>query len=440
MRISIPNSDLSYYLVSFDKHGSERREDQGFQSDELKTLVASEQDPVTDVFLVTHGWKGDVPAAIEQCDRWMGEMAKMGRDRLAVREKEPGFRALLLGIHWPSQPWGDESLAVDDGGALLLGGAAGAPDGLDAVVDQYADSISDSPDARAAIERIVRSSSEDAGKLKLSSEVIQAYATLVSEADLWSEEVDAGQLNMHWNPQDVYELARTSQANDLVLGGIKDVFLSPLRQLSFWTMKSRARKVGETGVARLLRELQGATARPVRFHLMGHSFGCIVSSAAIAGTGWQPLARPVSSLFLVQGALSLWSYGASGSGAGQPGYFERIVSQKRVAGPIVTTWSEHDSAVGNLYPMAARLARQVVMVAYPKYGGVGSFGLQGVGGGAREIGIENPTHEYAFQPGSICNVNASTVIKNGSGPSGAHSDIAHPEVAHVAWQSVLGSL
>jgi len=211
-----------------------------------------------------------------------------------------------------------------------------------------------------------------------------------------------------------------------------------LRQLSFWTMKARARTVGETGVAGLLRALQRSTTRPVRFHLMGHSFGCIVSSAAVAGKNWEALDRPVNSLFLVQGALSLWSY--STSGMGEPGYFERIISQHRVSGPIVTTWSRHDGAVGNLYPLAARLARQVVLVAYPRYGGVGAFGLQGVSTTVSEVTMGDVGADYAFAKSKVYNIDASGVIKNGDGISGAHSDIAHPEVAHAAWQAVIASV
>ena len=54
-------------------------------------------------------------------------------------------------------------------------------------------------------------------------------------------------------------------------------------------------------------------ASDARFHLMGHSFGCIMMTAATAGpvSGGQmtdPLPRPIDSLFLVQGAMSLWSF------------------------------------------------------------------------------------------------------------------------------------
>src|SRR3546814_13366531 len=75
-------------------------------------------------------------------------------------------------------------------------------------------------------------------------------------------------------------------------------------QLSFWQMKDRARSVGERGVAGLLRKLQGAASEYTRFHLMGHSFGCIVVSAAIAGEPGATPPKPVASAFLAQGALS----------------------------------------------------------------------------------------------------------------------------------------
>jgi hypothetical protein len=430
-------------LVSFDKSGNEREDDGTLESERLCKLLAADAEPITDVFFVSHGWKGDVPAAIEQCSKWMGEMAKMGVDRQAIRAKDPAFKALLVGIHWPSQSWGDESIPADgnDGGAGLLGGTVPDDEDIDALVNQFAESISSSDAARAAIDTIVRSALDGGEERELSGDVLRAYETLLREADLWSDEA-AGQSSdvEGWDAQEVVNAAIDSTAEPMVLGiaDIKDALLSPLRQLSFWTMKARAKTVGETGVAGLLRALQRSTARPVRFHLMGHSFGCIVSSAALAGKNWELLVRPVNSMFLVQGALSLWSF--STSGIGEPGYFERIISQGRVSGPIITTWSTHDGAVGNLYPLAARLARQAVLVAYPKYGGVGTFGLQGVSTIASEITMGDISANYAFEKSKVYNIDASGVIKNGDGISGAHSDIAHPEVAHAAWQAIIASM
>jgi hypothetical protein len=39
---------------------------------------------------------------------------------------------------------------------------------------------------------------------------------------------------------------------------------------------------------------------------------------------------------------------------------------------------------------------------------------------------------YPFQPSKFLNVDASGVVIRGNSPSGAHSDIFHPELAWVA--------
>ena len=147
-------------------------------------------------------------------------------------------------------------------------------------------------------------------------------------------------------------------------------------------MKDRAREFGENGAHKLLARLQIAAPR-AHFHLMGHSFGCIVASATVAGpVGAPDLPRPVDSLFLVQGALSLWAYaGDIPYAAGTAGYFHRIVKNGLVRGPIVTTRSTHDTAVGRLYPLGAQVKKQLVLGNdLPAYGGIGSFGIQGAKG------------------------------------------------------------
>ena len=158
--------------------------------------------------------------------------------------------------------------------------------------------------------------------------------------------------------------------------------MRPLRVLSFWKMKDRGRRFGETGGRSLLDELQRVTSETVRFHLMGHSFGCIVVSAMLAGPGGRALARPVHSAALLQGAFSLWSYCSDIPVArGRPGYFHSVVEGGRVAGPIITSQSTFDTAVGRFYPLGAGAARQVDFAPgqLPKYGAVGAFGLRGPG-------------------------------------------------------------
>ncbi|MEO8312261.1 MAG: CHAT domain-containing protein, partial [Caldimonas sp.] len=221
---------------------------------------------------------------------------------------------------------------------------------------------------------------------------------------------------------------------------IGGMFLSPMRQLSFWKMKDRAREFGESGAHTLLARLQTAAPR-AHFHLMGHSFGCIVASATVAGpVGGPDLPRPVDSLFLVQGALSLWSYASDiPYAAGTAGYFHRILKNGLVRGPIVTTRSSHDTAVGRFYPLGAQIRKQLILGNdLPAYGGIGSFGIQGAKG-IEDLPMRAANFAYGFRPGAIYNLEASAIIANGGGASGAHSDIAHPEVAHAFWSAVLAA-
>jgi hypothetical protein len=238
-----------------------------------------------------------------------------------------------------------------------------------------------------------------------------------------------------------------------LLGGgfphnVKDALLMPVRQLSFWAMKHRARHVGETGVHALLIGLQ-ESAPEVRFHLMGHSFGCIVISAAVSGpldygTVVSRLPRPVQSVFLAQGALSLWSFAESiPFPPNVPGYFHPIdLPPALVSGPIVTTRSKFDQAVGTFFPLGAKLGNELLLgEELPEFGGVGAFGIQGTATATtHDMQVLNANAEYEFDAGHIYNIDASTVICHGGWPSGAHSDIAHPQIAHLFWQAALSGI
>ena len=114
------------------------------------------------------------------------------------------------------------------------------------------------------------------------------------------------------------------------------------------------------------------------------------------------------------------------------------MKQSLVDRPIVTTRSTFDSAVRKLYPKAAALAGQLVLDdELPKFGGVGVFGAQGLGDLAADLVMQPADFKYRFKKGRVYNLEASGIIKNGEGFSGAHSDLAHPEVAHVMWQAAL---
>ncbi|HET7458087.1 MAG TPA: hypothetical protein VFJ74_10555 [Gemmatimonadaceae bacterium] len=447
----VPNSDRQYHLVTFDKNGNERRDDpDGVMSE--RVLDALRAGGITDVFVVSHGWKGDVPAAIEQYDLWTGAMASAAADVERMRARHPDYRPLIVGLHWPSEPWGEEELGGAGGGAFSASvGAAGeslawSPDSL---VELYADRLSDdatpSDDLRVQIRLVVDAARQQIAPAQLPPEVVDAYRRIDQLAGLGSGELGDAPANDRapFEPQRAYRATKSPGAAFGGVGNFLGGLLAPLRQLSFWKMKKRAQTFGEGGAAQLLARMQDAAGPDTRFHVAGHSFGCIVVSAMLRGAGGATGGRPpVHSAALLQGALSLWSFASRIEMAGgDPGYFRPLVDQRRVRGPIVTTQSRFDKAVGFWYPKAAGVAGQVAYALgvgeLPKFGAVGTFGVQGDGTNAAGLDML-PAHEsYGFTGGRIYNLNADQYIRNGGGVSGAHSDIAHPEVAHAVWEAAL---
>jgi len=435
----ILNTNQDYYLINFDSDCKERVADDGralseFVVDELK------REPITDVFIMSHGWLGDLDDAKAQYDKWTANLWSCASDIEALKKKRPDFKPLLIGLHWPSKPFGNE----DTGGAFDLNLATEGDDVVkSAIADQLA-LLGASDEIGPQLETIYRAYLELDEPDTLPDEVREAYLEIESKLGLDGEDREP------FDPEEIFRNALDADQEEEESGSFAANFaggfswgdlLAPLRVLSFWRMKDRARRFGESGANELLRKMQQVTSgRDVRFHLMGHSFGCIAVTAMIAGSSEATMApNPVHSVLLAQGAVSLWAYCPEIPHAKEKaGAFSRLIKNNRVKGAIVTTLSEHDSAVGFFYPLAAGVKFQVdFAVELPKYGAVGEFGIQGLDDIAEGLIMGKKDHQYNFKAGRIYNLESSGVIKEKALVVGAHSDIAHPEVAHAWWQAVM---
>src|SRR3954469_8292880 len=123
----VRGTEYSYYLVAHDKKGVERRESDGSLLSE-RVLRDVSGAPVTDIFIMSHGWRGDGPAAVAQYDAWSASLMTAAADIEEMKARRPGFRPMLIGWHWPSEPWGDE-----DAGSFEMNVAGSVA----AVVDDY---------------------------------------------------------------------------------------------------------------------------------------------------------------------------------------------------------------------------------------------------------------------------------------------------------------
>jgi hypothetical protein len=355
-----------------------------------------------------------------------------------MRKSRPGFKPLLIGVHWPGQPWGDEQLSD----AVPLGpGDGNLAEGL---FKSFAERLAGDDAVRDSLRSVIDQALSAGDPKRMPKPLGDAYRALDNALGLKDLGAGAapGSDREEFDPEAIFEEVKEEAAARATFGLFdRDTLLAPLRTLSFWKMKDRGRQIGEKAMHPLLARLQAATeGRDVRFHLSGHSFGCIVVSAGVAGPTVGPgLARPVDSLVLLQGALSLWSYCFSIAFAkGRAGYFARLFAGERVRGPVVTTQSRYDTAVGTWYPRGAAIARQVsfALGELPKYGGVGLFGIQGPGLQIANDSMLGVDGAYRFAHGWVYNLEASAYIRKSLGWfSGAHSDICHPEVAHAIWSA-----
>jgi len=195
--------------------------------------------------------------------------------------------------------------------------------------------------------------------------------------------------------------------------------------------------VGKKGLGPLLARLHQA-APDLRVHLLGHSFGARLVSYSLAGLP-QPAAgqaSPVKTLYLLQGAFSHFAF-ADQLPFDQNRKGDLAGMAARVDGPLLTTHSLKDSAVGRAYPLASVIARQDASAAGDplfRWGAMGHDGAQAVSAAKAFLGKAGTP--YAFQAGKWLNLDGNQVIVNGGPPSGAHSDIIHP---HTAWAALAAA-
>ena len=118
-------------------------------------------------------------------------------------------------------------------------------------------------------------------------------------------------------------------------------------------------------------------------HLIGHSFGAkLVTSTVLGGV------RP-ESLVLLLAAFSAFAFAEDVPGTKRPGFYRRVLAERLVAGRIVVLRSDHDRALGRLYPAvtwgdqvertAATHSRRTRVREVVTRSAMGAVGVRGVG-------------------------------------------------------------
>ncbi len=448
-------TSLQYYLISFDEKANERPEDGELLSQKILDVLSNQ--PITDVFFMSHGWQSDIDAANDQYQAWIAAMANNKADLQKIQQLRPGFSPLLIGLHWPSKPWGNENLNPQ-----LPASDTAENSQFHDLIEDYAHEVSDTEISREALKVIFTAGIEyDTPPDSLPPEIFAASQALIKDAFLTNQGEDTNEWSktelLDFDPQTIYQASLQKQTTDIGTGigdriaSAWDSFLNVPRLLSFWKKKDLARQIGETTGFNLLNKLQQVADDRVRFHLMGHSFGTILVSATVAGSqSNNKLVRPINSLALIQGAVSLWSYSANVPYKDNlVGYFYPIIAENKVTGPIITTQSQHDNALKIAYPVAGTIGLgigkdinfEIPTPKYPRVGGIGIYGIQGQGLDITNIDMLPVEKSYDFKQGKIYNLESSQYIAvpNPDPFIGAHNAIDKPEVAHAFWSAALSS-
>ncbi|MBA2483894.1 MAG: hypothetical protein H0V39_05635 [Nitrosomonas sp.] len=210
--------------------------------------------------------------------------------------------------------------------------------------------------------------------------------------------------------------------------GLNSAARNLINYTTYYQMKERAGIVGRDGVNLLIRKLN-TQINGLRFHLIGHSFGArLVTSAVLGPNNQQPL--EINSATLLQAAFSHNSFASKFDGR-HDGFFRKVISEKRIIGPIVITCTQNDKAVGLAYPLASLISGQNASGIGDKndpFGAIGRNGAQKT----PEASDEKLLHiggSYQFKPSKLHNLNSDEIIKS-------HSDICHDEIAYAILNAV----
>lgn len=391
-----------------------------------------------DIFVLTHGWNNSVDSARSLYNGMFTQLAPMIADRLQS--------SVAVGVLWPSLLFPEDDPTAPAAAAAAPAGA-GAPASTGAqLAAALAPAFPDQQAQLTAMGAMLDQQPQDPDKLQ---EFHALASGLVTTPALASEdEGEQGAITGETSAVFGHAAAMAPTTQGAAQGfpnpfttlwsGAREV----LRTLSYYEMKNRAGVVGQNGLGPMLGRL-ATTAPGIRVHLVGHSFGARLVSYSLSGlpAAMTGAASPVKTLYLVQGAFSHFAFADPlPIDAGRQGALAAFAN--RVDGPLMSTFTAADRAVGWWYPTASMIKREdsesLTDVTY-RWGGMGHDGYQ-QSGAANFVKLQLAAvgQPYDLQSGSFYALDANTVIKAmQSAFSGAHSDIQHPEVLWALASSAL---
>jgi hypothetical protein len=204
-----------------------------------------------------------------------------------------------------------------------------------------------------------------------------------------------------------------------------------LNQLTYYEMKKRSGVVGVSLADAVLAKL--TPARAIRLHLVGHSFGGRLVTAA-ANELVPPGNIELFSLTILQGAYSHNAL-ARQFKPGLAGAFPSVVGKP--TGPIAITHTHNDLACTLAYALASRLSRdttQGIGDASDEFGAMGANGPQKLDPGAAEP--DDTAQAFAPKPRKVNTFLADRFIVK-TPDVDAHNNITNATVGRLLAKTIL---
>jgi len=402
---------------------------------------------VDDLVVISHGWKNDKNDAEKlYTTLWNNTCANLPAGKAA--------RIAVAGVLWPSKAYPDDfdvaALgAVKQAGALGLQGGVAAGDISDAIFDDILNEFAKfigpgSADTIAAARAAAKGfGANEAHDLVSSGGKAVAANVPINDVELGQDGkpivkslTDATKAkslltSLQRPPQFKVGtgVVKAQGLGDMVEGlfsGPKAAIARFLNLLTYYEMKKRAGVVGVGLADKVLAKL--APDNAVRLHLVGHSFGARLVTAA---ANQLALASKLEffSLTLLQGA-----YSHNGM-AKDLGAFPAVVGKP--TGPIVITHTHNDLACTLAYAIASRLSRdttQGIGDAQDEFGAMGANGPQKLDAAVLEPEDTNET----FKPKrrKVNRILADAFVVKTSDVD-AHNNITNGECGRLLAQTIL---
>ena len=423
---------IPWYVIPFDDQGRctapKTRKD---LIDALRTGGFSH------VFVFSHGWNNDWDDAITRYEDFIAGFGEMS-DRQGLW-KQAGYTPLLIGIFWPGVsmvlPW-------ERAPQFAAGGVGTA---ADADARQFADEHSRSVDALASqlpaadvprFQALAAAETLDEGQAEDLAALILPLLRPSDEGG--GEPLGAADLVGAWKlaAAELRPAAADYEVDDEGAFGVSVPvpgappqtaswlgLLDPrnaIRMATVWQMKDRAGTVGAHGVHELLSDVLSVSKAAV--HLVGHSYGSKVLLSALAAAA---PSRPVTSVLLLQPAVSYLCFAVAAAGPGHPGGYRVVLD--RVKQPIMATFSSRDFALARLFHLAVRRASDVgeqrIAAGPPsRYAALGGYGAGGLAAGEGRTVVARLEGETYGDPAAS---GARVVSVQGSSQIAGHGDVSN---------------